>query len=404
MIDIEKLRAVKTIIVHDNCSDGLMSALLLKDAYAQCGLTPELRFVQYGTEAYKALTPAPNTLFCDFSPFVPEVEIEVEPGVKKKVPDPEKLRAWVDSGTLILDHHKGAEAVVRAFGEHGVFGDESKHPGVSGAWLAFREVWVPFYKGGAKEAWAERITSFAEEEPLLIRAETVEELAKQLDDDLAGRKDAHDDVVIGQDEEVGWARNLAALAGIRDTWQNKHERWREACILNEVLRFYPNEEWLEKVLPFHPGNRGFWNERLKLGNLLWSKHEKGIKKCIEKSWRFTSARGTKVLVFEGVRSSSDVAEEVDTEVDLVMAFDYEVETPKDGGAPQRKIIYSTRSHTSFDCKDFAKRFGGGGHTKAAGFNIVLDPQTELSSYARSQDPYTLAETLVRIHEEKKQGT
>jgi len=69
-MNIQQLHAVKTIIVHDNCSDGLMSAILLKDAYSQRGRTPELKFVQYGTEDYKKLEPAPNLLFCDFSPYI----------------------------------------------------------------------------------------------------------------------------------------------------------------------------------------------------------------------------------------------------------------------------------------------------------------------------------------------
>jgi hypothetical protein len=403
MIPIDKLKAVKTIIVHDNCSDGLMSAILLKDAYSQIGLEPELKFVQYGTEDYKKLEPGPNMMFCDFSPNIKTVK-QPDGSFLVDESDRPRLQAWVDAGTLILDHHKGAKDVVAGFGDNGVFGDEVTMPGVSGAWLAFREVWMPFYKGMTRGAWAEK---FMAQEPTFIRATTLEELAKQLDDDLAGNKDEHDVVVDSQDSEVGWAGNLAMLAGIRDTWQNHHARWREACILNEVLRFYPNEEWLGMVVPFHPGNRGFWTERLKLGDLLWTKHEKSIKKCIEKSWRFTSDKGTRVLIFEGVRNSSDVAEAIDTEADLIIGFDYEAETPKDGGATVRKIIYSTRSHTNFNCMEFAKAFGGGGHTKAAGFNVQFDrdaPPNSLSRYAYTLNPYTLAETLVRMHEEKQQGT
>ncbi len=374
MIPIEKLKAVKTIIVHDNCSDGLMSAILLRDAYSQVGLNPELKFIQYGTDAYKTLEPTPDLMFCDFSPFVPEVEVE-----GRKVPDPAKLKPWADSGTIILDHHKGAKAVVMGLGENGVFGDEVAHPGVSGAMLAYREVWLPFYASDSRHA--------------IEGAQAIQEF--------------HEETIADPESEVFHAFDLATVAGIRDTWLNHHARWRESCILNEVLRFYPNEEWLGKVLPFHPGNRGFWTERLKLGDLLWTKHEKGIAKCIEKSWRFTSDRGNKVLVFEGVRSSSDVAEVVDKEVDLVMAFDYEAETPKDGGPTVRKIIYSTRSHTNFNCMEFCKGFGGGGHTKAAGFNVVFDreaPPNSLSRYAYTLNPYTLAETLVRMYEEKQQGT
>lgn len=392
MLNHEKLTAVQTIIVHDNCADGLMSALFLKDAYTQAGLHPDIRFLQYGTEPYKALEPAPHLLFCDFSPFVPEVEVG-----GRKVPHPERLAAWVESGALILDHHKGARAVVEAFGDNGIFGDEGTQPGVSGAWLAFQNVWLPLYaeRGG----WGPEKLSDA----LYFKATTLDDLTKQLENDLSGNKDFHDEVVDAQDSSVLWASNLAVLAGIRDTWLNKHPRWREACVLGEVLRFYPNDDWLEKVLPFHPGNRGFWNERLKLGNILWTKHEKSVAKSIEKSWRFTSGRGTRVLVFEGVRLSSDVAEAVDADFDLVMGFDYEVEAPENA-TRIRKIIYSTRSHTDFNCMSFCKSFGGGGHTKAAGFSVVIDPKSpQLSRFAHSQDPYSLAETLVWLYEENQKG-
>lgn len=89
-----------------------------------------------------------------------------------------------------------------------------------------------------------------------------------------------------------------------------------------------------------------------------------------------------------------------------MGFDYEVETPANGGPPNRKVIYSNRSHTTFDCKAFAKAFGGGGHTKAAGFNVTLEspsvPYTMgIKTLAHNTNPYSLAEALVQLHESKQ---
>ena len=369
MLPLEKLLAVKTIITHDNCSDGLASAMILRDAYQQLGLSPEIKFVQYGTEDYKSLQPGPNVLFCDFSPMVPDIKVEVD-GVEKKIPDPAKLKMWVDAGTLILDHHAGAKFVVDGFGENGVFADVKTEPGVSGALLAYREVWLPFYNHG------------------------MEERVRRLGDAVVRRVES----------EALIAYDFAKVAGIRDTWQRQDPRWRESCVQNEVLRFYPKEEWLEKILPFHPGNQGFWAERAKLGEFLWTKHEKGIKKCSERSWKFTSAKGIRVVVFEGVRSASDMAELVDKDADLIMGFDYEVETPKDGGAQCRKIVFSTRSHTSFNCSLFAKQFGGGGHVAAAGFNIEfgsMPPANSVGHYAHALNPYTLAETLVDLYEQQQ---
>lgn len=383
MLPYDKLKAVKTIITHDNCADGLMSAILLKDAYSQIGLSPEIKFVQYGTEAYKTLKPAPDVLFCDFSPFVPDIKVMVD-GVETKVPDPEKLKPWVDSGQIILDHHKGAKAIVAAHGDLGVFGDEVDHPGISGAFLAFREVWLPFYY-------------FAH---------------------LKGVPDEHDKVVETVESEAHTARDYAVLVGIRDTWQNKDPRWREACILAEVMRFYPKEEWLgdNRVLPFHPGNQGFWAERLKLGNLLWTKHEKTILKCLSKSWFYTSPKGTRVVIFQGTKQSSDVAEHMDQQADLIMSFDYECETPPETKPIAKKIAYSLRSHTNFDCMKFAKTLGGGGHTKAAGFSVAFHREAfdkeaashavhHAQSVAAILNPYSLAEVLVNRYEgDQQQGT
>ena len=286
MIPIDKLRAVKTIIVHDNCSDGTASAILLKDAYSQAGLEVELRFIQYGTEAYKTLTPSPNMLFCDFSPDVPEMEVD-----GKKILDPVKLKVWKDSDCLILDHHKSAKDLVAALGpERCEFADEKADPGIAGAVLAFRHVWLPL---------------------TAVRAEV---------------------------HEVNMARDLAHIVGIRDTWQRADRRWQTSCEMNEVLRFFPNEDWLSRPTPFRVDTKAWWDERIALGMMLWAKHCKSVQKAIEKSWRFTTEKGTRAIVFEGVRLSSDVAEALDKEVDLVMAFDYEAEAPKTGGTPIRKII------------------------------------------------------------------
>jgi hypothetical protein len=359
MISTEKLKSVKTIFVHDTCSDGLMSALLLKDAYAAIGMRPQIRFLQYLTDETKTLEPGPGMLFCDFSPHIRTVK-DSSGAFQVDEVDRSLLQRWVDSGTIVLDHHKGSKAIVQAFGENGVYGDEETHPGVSGASLAFREVWCPFHEVYETEA---------EHRPTPDVFTT----------------------------EISVASYLSILAGIRDTWQNKSPLWRDAQILHEVLRFYPDADWLEKNQLFSPLSRDFWAERFKMGDLLLAKHEKGIKKCIEKAWRFTTVKGTRVVVFEGVRSASDSAEVIDTDADLIIAFDYEVETFKDG-TRSKKVIFSTRSHTTFNCLDFAKENGGGGHTKAAGFSKNFDSNIP-APY--SLNPYTLAEVLVELHEKNR---
>src|SRR5580692_9774768 len=107
MIPISKLAGVDTIIVHDNCSDGLASAMILKDALQQAGRRPkipEIRFIQHGTAACRSLEPSPNVLFCDFVPPIRTVKI-VGDGIETFKIDPEAqpiLQRWVDAGTLVL--------------------------------------------------------------------------------------------------------------------------------------------------------------------------------------------------------------------------------------------------------------------------------------------------------------
>ena len=342
-ISFEQLKAVKTIICHDNCSDGLMSALLLHDALPDA----EVRFLQYGSEPYKTLEPSPGMLFADFSPFVPSEEVDVG-GIRRRVYNQEILDKWSKSDIIVLDHHDGAKEVVAAFGDRGIFADAHTEPGVSGALLAFTHVWDPIMKVN------------------------------------------HDAEYQNERER---AMTFAKAVGVRDTWQRHHSGWEAACELNSVLAFYPKEDWMAMKHPFTAGLQGVWEERLKLGAFLWAKHNNTGAKVAEKALRWTSDSGVRAAIFPGIRMTSDVAEYLDKEVDLIMGFDYEVEKLQDGGV-NLKIIFSTRSHTGFDCAAFAKGYGGGGHKAAAGFSIPLRSANPMADMARSMDPFALAQTLL----------
>ena len=113
-IPLEVLKAVKTIVAHEKCPDGIAAALILKD------VLPEARviFCQYSTPEHETLAAEPGMLFADFSP--PKARVQ----------------EFVDKGAVVLDHHKTAKDIVAAFGDNGVFGDEIAEPGVSGAVLA----------------------------------------------------------------------------------------------------------------------------------------------------------------------------------------------------------------------------------------------------------------------------
>jgi oligoribonuclease NrnB/cAMP/cGMP phosphodiesterase (DHH superfamily) len=299
MITVEKLRAVKKIVSHKDCADGIASVMILKDVLPEA----EVIFAHYNSPEQKNLVAEPGMLFCDFSPTR------------------ERVKEFVEVGALCLDHHKFARDVVEAFGENGVFADEKTEPGVCGAVLAYRHVWQP-------------VDAARHSGPMTS-------------------PDAEEGVVMGQ---------LSALAGVRDTWQKDDPRWTVACHQAEALRFWPLSyligkdplEWAKLIQP--------------IGRVLFEKNLDYAKHLAETAYRFVTKRGTRVVIFSGVSMSSDTAEALGDEADVVVGFSYKCDDGKPG------LIYSTRSHTNFDVGAFCVAQGGGGHTKAAGFShdVKLD--------------------------------
>lgn len=316
MILVKKLQAVRHIVTHENCADGIASAMILKNVLLDAKVT----FLQYETPAHVALEPEEGMLFCDFAPH------------KSKVP------AFMEAGAIVLDHHKTQKSVVELFGPNGVFADETAEPGVCGATLAYREVWAPLMKA----------TGVPDDFRPFIR-----------------------DII----------QNFGTLAGIRDTWQKKDPRWLQACEQAEAVTFWP----IDELLGLAPEQ---WAQKLELGPVLFARKLKSAEKRIEQGLRFTTAKGRRVVVFEGLRQSSDAAEMLGDKADFVVGFGYnaENETPA--------IIYSTRSHTGFDCSAFALAHGGGGHSAAAGFRLPMVPTTP--------QPYELLRQLVTLYEKAEE--
>lgn len=331
------LKNIKLVVVHANCPDGMASAIFVKDAMPDV----EIQFIQYNTDEHKALTPRPNVMFCDFSPFAETAEVEGPDGKKTHALTDlgkEQVKAWVDAGALLLDHHAAVKQIgmLQPFVDAGLarFGDEATEPGVCGAVLAYRHVWRPILD----EAYA---------------------------DAVAHSGDGGNDASYHYQSMFRIAEEFATLAGIRDTWQKKSPDWRRACVQAEMLRFFPPENWFSKKDPFVYGNQGWWHERMALGELLIAKHERTIAKTLEKAHRFTTAKGTRVVVFSGTHLSSDASEALGEEADLVVGFDYQVE----GG--KQKLICSNRTRGSFPVLAFAMSYGGGGHKNAAGCSRIL---------------------------------
>ncbi len=311
MIDIEKLKAVTTLVCHANCPDGLASAIILHQVLPNAKVV----FVQYNTPELTALQAVPGMLFCDFAPPADRVE------------------EFLNVGTIVLDHHKSAKGVVAAFGANGVFADEKDDPGVSGALLAFREVWMP-------------IDRAIDGSMGTFRSKRVEQ--------------------------------LATLAGIRDTWQRKAPEWNAACAQAEALLFWPAQMWLDARIQD-------WDDLIEIGPTLITRHADHVDRSIKEAYRFTLDSGMRVLMFQGTGTTSDAAEKLGDTVDLVVGFKYAYDNEG------LKIVFSTRSHTNFDCAKFAKKHpGGGGHTGAAGFawRIPVSP---------GATPYALFRNLLEVY-------
>ena len=324
-VPIEKLLAVKTIVVHSNCPDGLASAMILDDVLPG-------REIIFAVHKVTKLEPKPNTLFCDICP--PEDQVE-------------EFRA---AGAIVLDHHKGyrgaQEVITRSF-EYHAFGDENKDPGVSGAVLAYRHVWKPLY----------------------------EALALHPDGAPSGYADRYDPVAV---------EHFAVLAGIRDTWQTKSFVWQEACAQAEMLLFYPRTCWIYPDQPPRLLRTDKGVElagRMEVGRIALQSKLAGSKRLAEHADYFASPKGVKVAILSA-RYVSDAADMV--AADFCVGFSFTVESGK------QKMLLSTRSRGSYDSTAFCHFYGGGGHTKAAGCTIDIEPG--------DLNPYALIRSLIERFE------
>ncbi len=320
------LDGVKKVVVHANCPDGLASALILKNALHPRPL--EVVFVRYSSPEHLTMPAEEGLLFCDFSP--PE----------------ERAAEFVAAGAIVLDHHKTAKAIVELFGDKGVFGDEQSDPGVCGAYLAFIHVWQPCTGTDSPSTdWPK------------------------------GLAELH--------QEVG---AFAALAGIRDTWQRQHPQWDQACKQALGLMFYARDTWMDEMVlePYR------WRELAQqVGHVLWHKEREKVDAILRESYRHTSEKGTRVVLFNSVSQTSDASDVLGGEADLVAGFRYLSE----GGVRKLQVSCRSTGPSSFDAGAFCKAQGGGGHTKAAGFSI------EMAQEGMSFDPYTMFESVLAYYEE-----
>ena len=249
-------------------------------------------------------------------------------------PHPDRAGEFASSDVIVLDHHKNSKQVIERC-PYGIFADETDEPGVSGAMLALRHVWWP--------------------------------------------------LMPGRPQTGGRALDFATLIGISDTGQTHHPRWRQARALSAVLHFDPAKTWLEGWCG-SVFDQPWWAGRLALGASLLEKQDEAVRSASRDAVRFQSTRGTRVVVVNSLTVLTDMAaSEIETDFDLIVGFHLTV----DEGKPT--IAFSMRSR-GYNCSAFAVCHGGGGHTRAAGFQHTLvetDP-----------NPYALLRAMIDQYEQE----
>lgn len=293
MLSKEILQKVNRVIVHGQCPDGMASAFILWDAL---GIEPE--FHVHGTPEYLELKAGPNMLFCDIAP------------------PKDRYYEFAAFEAIVLDHHKKSEELVKKF-KYGVFADEDLDPGVSGATLAYREVWNVIKQG-----------------------EEGSEMSRLL------------------------IKDIAELIGIADTWQSNHFLWEKARIAATTFSFYPWEHWK------HRGTTTNLQTEFDTGALVFNNRQEVIKRCAREVFTFKHA-GYVVGIFNDLgKYTSDVAEVLRSQGYNVVAG-FSCYTNKDN---HPMIRFSLRSDGSLDVSDLAQHIdpNGGGHTKAAGCSAEIN--------------------------------
>ena len=303
-MELHLINKIDRIIVHGNCPDGMASAIILYDA---TGIEPE--FVSHGTEQYMEMEATPNMLFCDIAP----------PG--------NRYKEFIDAGAIVLDHHKGQEDIVKAFGKNGFFADEINDPGVSGALLAYNEVWKPL-------------------KPFNLSCSI---------------------------------RTMADLVGIRDTFLKSSSRWITACEMTSAITFFNWDYWKNKV----DSKSLSFNKELDIGKTIYLSRLNKAKDIANKVFLFEDA-GYKVAVFNDLdHHTSDVADILRNKgINVTAGFYYVTEHINP------TICFSLRSDGTINVSDLAKTIpGGGGHSKAAGFSEEIDLK-EINPFALFQEIFS----------------
>jgi hypothetical protein len=319
MLEPHAFDAVRRIVSHKNCPDGIASAMILKDV-----LTPsaEVVLVQYGTSEHEELLCTEGMVFCDMSP------------------PPARVHEFVAAGAIVLDHHKSAKQVVAAFGERGIFADEHADPGVSGAVLAFDHVWQPRQRYSRFRKSALEIRKFAQ---------------------LAGVRDTWQtsdprwrEACAQAHALLFWGKGERLLADDRFPWLSPDEMDAGRQLYAEQLA---QADAIARTGLLVLGRYAFFNDTT--GSLV-SDVAEAVRRYPMSERRITA---------DGIRDC--MVTTLAMHADVLVA--YRVDALDRPGRTELRYVYSLRSlRPDVDVSLLAKRIHGGGHTKAAGGYLLAE--------------------------------
>lgn len=156
-------------------------------------------------------------------------------------------------------------------------------------------------------------------------------------------------------QQLDRAWRYAELTSIGDTWQTSHHNFKFARTLSNFIG------------NFKDGWRGVPDKRVydmlpAYQRSLEMKVQKSAKSAIIRTIEGTSTK----IAFVG-SEPSDVAEVLRPQGINIIANIFA--TKNDNG--EEVYVFSLRSDESFNVREFAQTFGGGGHDRAAGFSLPL---------------------------------
>lgn len=279
------------IYAHANCADGLASAIIAKAAL----INAEVVFVSHHKELVLDVRPA---LFVDFCPPAKQAD------------------DFLANGSVVLDHHRSAREVVSRFESinQGVFADEEKDRGVSGAMLVYQHVYM-----GENEIFQE----------------------------------------------------MAHLIGLSDTYQINNARYLDGVKLSLALRTIPSSIWLNTKL-----NKESFELFKKIGAATYDNDQDDLKRLASKVIVIEEGN-VKVAIIDSMKVTG-ILKLLPAGVDAIIGFHYDVDSDKQSVQLQLSVRSKSkeRFHAANFCKLFGG--GGHDHAAGCSLDVSYSTKNPYS--------------------------